>query len=87
MLKITKTETNGAKVILKLDGKITDQWAALLDGECRAAIRDGKRVELDCTGVDFVDSRGVQVLKSLPRKHLTLINAPGYMTELLRTGG
>lgn len=87
MLKITKMETNGPKVILKLEGKITDQWAALLDGECRAAIRDGKRVELDCTGVAFIDSRGLQVLKSLPRRHLTLSNAPGYMRELLQTGG
>jgi hypothetical protein len=42
---------------------------------------------LDCAGVDFLDTRGLDVLRNLPRKHLTLINAPGYMMELLRTGG
>ena len=87
MLKITKTEANGSKMVLKLEGKITDQWAALLDGECRAALRMRHKVELDCSGVDFLDERGVEVLKKLPRKLVTLISAPGYMVERLQTGG
>jgi anti-anti-sigma regulatory factor len=87
MLKITKTETNGGKVIFKLEGKITDQWASLLDGECRAALRTWNAVELDCAAVDFVDERGIEVLKNLPSTHITLVNASGYLTELLQTGG
>ena len=87
MLKITKTVTNGQKVILKLEGKITDQWASLLDEECRTALRGRNKVELDCAGVDFIDERGVEVLKNLPQTEVTLISAPGYMTELLQIGG
>ncbi len=87
MLKITKTAANGRKVVMKLEGKITDQWAALLDGECRAALRTRHKVELDCSGVDYVDERGVEVLNNLPRKLVTLIKTSGYMTELLQTGG
>ncbi len=87
MLKITKTETNGSRVILKLEGKITARWAALLDQECRAALRRRRAIELDCASVDFLDENGVAVLRRLPRKRVTLMNVSGYLTELLQSGG
>ena len=87
MLKITKTETNGSKITFKLEGKIMSQWATLLDRECQAALRAAHSVELDCAGVDYLDERGVEVLKKLPQEKVTLIRAPGYMTELLHIGG
>lgn len=87
MLKITTLQESGSDVLLKLEGKITDQWAALLDGECRSYLRQKKAVYLDCSHVEFVDRRGVEVLNNLPRKHVTLISAPGFVTELLHVGG
>ena len=87
MLKITKMEENGTTVVLKLEGKVTEQWAALLDGECRAFLPNRKTLLLDCAGVDFLDARGVDVLKSLPLNEVTLVGAPGFLTELLQTGG
>jgi hypothetical protein len=44
-------------------------------------------VYLDCANVDFIDARGVEVLNNLPREQVTLMNAPGYVTELLQTEG
>jgi anti-anti-sigma regulatory factor len=87
MLKITKVEENGTTVVLKLEGKITEQWAVLLDGECRAFLRNQKTLLLDCAGVNFLDARGVDVLRNLPLNEVTIIGAPGIVTELLRTGG
>jgi anti-anti-sigma regulatory factor len=87
MLKITKLEENGTTVVLKLEGKVTEQWAALLDGECRAFLRNHKTLLLDCADVNFLDARGVDVLKNLPLSEVTLIGAPGFVTELLQTGG
>ena len=87
MLKITKMEDNGTTVVLKLEGKVTEQWAALLDGECRAFLRNQKTLLLDCAGVNFLDARGVDVLRNLPVNEVTIIGAPGIVTELLRTGG
>jgi anti-anti-sigma regulatory factor len=74
-------------VVLKLEGKIIEQWAALLDGECRAFLRNHKTLLLDCAEVNFLDARGVDVLRSLPSNKVTIIGAPGIVTELLRTGG
>ena len=86
MLKITKIQESRSDVLLKLEGKITAEWAVLLDGECRALLQEKKAVHLDCSKVDFIDARGVEVLNSLPRTQVTLMSAPGFVTELLQIG-
>ena len=87
MLKITKIEENGTTVLLKLEGKVTEQWAALLDGECRAVLKNRQTLMLDCAGVNFLDARGVDVLRNLRLNNVTILGAPEIVTELLRTGG
>jgi len=87
MLKITKTEIRSGRVVFTLEGKITGQWAELLDAECRTELRNLNSIELNCAGVDFVDEQGVEVLKHLSCKQVTLLHAPGYVTELMDIGG
>jgi anti-anti-sigma regulatory factor len=83
MLKITKTHDDSHHVVLELDGKITEQWAALLDGECRSLLRQKKSLAIDCSRVDFLDASGVEVLQHLPRARVTLVNPPGFVREML----
>lgn len=87
MLKITKIQESRNDILLKLEGKITEQWAALLDGECRSYLRQNKLVYLECSSVEFVDGRGIEVLNNLPSNHVTLMSAPGFVTEMLQFGG
>ncbi|MGE0644065.1 MAG: STAS domain-containing protein [Nitrospira sp.] len=87
MLKITKIQESASDVFLKLEGKITEQWAALLDGECRSYLRKRKSVHLDCSNVEYIDARGVEVVNNLPRKQVTLMSAPAFVTEMLQIGG
>lgn len=87
MLKITKIQESGRDVLLKLEGKITEQWAALLDGECRAYLRKDKAVFLDCSHVNYIDGRGVEVVNNFPRKQVTLMSTPELVMELLQIGG
>ena len=87
MLKISKNQESRRVVLFKLEGKITDQWAALLDGECRSYLRQKKAVHLDCSHVDFIDARGIEVLNNFAQSHVTLMSAPVFVTELLRIGG
>ena len=87
MLKITKIQESERDVLLKLEGKITEQWAALLDGECRAYLRRHKAVLLDCSHVKYIDGRGVAVLNAFPHSHVTVMRAPALVTELLQIGG
>ncbi len=87
MLKITMIQESAHDVLLKLEGKITDPWGALLDGECRSFLRREKEVHLDCSQVDFIDEKGIAVLNRLPKQHVTLMSAPGFVRVLLQTGG
>ena len=87
MLKITKIQESRSDVLLKLEGKIIEQWAALLDGECRSYLRKKKTVHLDCSQVEYIDGRGVEVVKSFPPTQVTLMSAPAIVTELLQIGG
>ena len=68
MLKITKIQESRSDVLFKLEGKITAEWADLLDGECRVLLQEKKAVYLDCSHVDFIDARGVEILNSLPKR-------------------
>jgi len=86
MLKITKTREGERDVQLMLEGAVTEQWASLLDEVCRSYLLQEKVVQLDCAHVDFVDARGVEVLKNLPRKRVTLMSAPGFVAHLLQRG-
>lgn len=87
MLKITKIQESASDVLLKLEGKITEQWAALLDGECRAYLRKNKAVYLDCSNVEYIDDQGVEVINALPHARVNLMSAPVLMMELLQIGG
>ena len=86
MLKITKTRESSDDVLLMLEGKVTQQWAALLDGVCRGYLSEEKTVRLDCAGVDFVDARGAAVLKTFLGKHVSLLNAPSFVTQTILIG-
>lgn len=87
MLKITTVAERPQSVRLRLDGKITAQWAILLDGVCRAYLQRQKAVELDCANVDFIDARGVDVLNALARGNVVLQGAPSFITQMLESGG
>lgn len=84
MLRITKIENNGAPVTLKLEGKVSDQWAALLEGECRTLLRHKKDILLDFSHVSYIDAGGIEVVKSLPRQHIRIVNVPRFIEELLK---
>jgi ABC-type transporter Mla MlaB component len=86
MLRITKTLENAGSVILMLEGKVTEQWATLLDDVCRAYLNQKKTLHLECARVDFVDANGISVLKNLPRPEVTIVNAPAFVTQLLQIG-
>lgn len=86
MLKITKTGESERDVLLMLEGTVSQEWAVLLDEVCRAYLREKKAVQLDCAHVDYADAKGVAVLRNFPRKRVTLMSAPGFITHLLQGG-
>ena len=67
--------------------KITVEWASLLDGECLAYLRQKNAVHQDCSHVDFIDVRDVEVLNHFAQSQDTRMSAHGFVRELLQIGG
>jgi ABC-type transporter Mla MlaB component len=81
MLRITRSESAGTAVLL-LEGKLLEPW---LD-EVRRAIADAGRqnaVQLDLSGLDFVDPTGALLLATLGRRGIVLRAASPLVAGLM----
>ena len=87
MLRITKIAENGSPVTLKLEGKVHAEWVALLEEECRALIGQKKMVLLDFSDVTFMDDRGVEMIRRLPARSITIINGGAFIEDVRDRGG
>jgi len=86
MLRITSMRVNGSPVTLKLEGKIFAEWVDLLERECLSRVARQEQVILDMSGVTFLDNRGVELLRSLPARYISLVNCSDFVVELLDKG-
>lgn len=59
------TERKPNEIIVRGVGKISAESAAMLQNTVRSVIPDTKRIVLDLTGVEYVDSSGLGALVSI----------------------
>lgn len=59
----TISESDGARVVVALSGEIDLSNAESLETAIDQATADAKDVVIDLTAVDFIDSRGLRLLK------------------------
>ncbi|HEY7404452.1 MAG TPA: STAS domain-containing protein [Candidatus Angelobacter sp.] len=59
------TEKNAGETVIRGAGKINAASASLLQSTVRNAIPGSKRIVLDLTGVDYIDSTGLGALVSV----------------------
>jgi ABC-type transporter Mla MlaB component len=88
MLKISRENTDGSVVVLRLEGEVTDRWVDALEIACAdiSAEREetGATLALDLTRVSFLDARGVTLLQSLARRGVELAGGSVFVAEQLR---
>ncbi len=87
MLRLTTVAQNGSGVTLQVEGQIVAEWAAFLERECAALLRESRPVRLDLSGVAYIDDRGVDVLTRLAPGQLTITGCPPLIQELLKGEG
>jgi len=83
MLKIETTHGNTERT-LKLEGTLIGLWVDELRRSCDVARLDGQRVTLDLTDVGFVDSAGLDLLRTLEDAGVSLANASRFVVEQLK---
>ncbi len=85
MLRITVVESSSEAVRLRVEGRLTDRWVEELRRSCEVqALFDGIRLTLDLADVSFVDTTGIELLKELRSRCVTLLSPSPFVAEQLR---
>ena len=85
MLRISHVTGDHSTSTLKVEGKIVGPW---VDELSRACAEDSpKRLSLDLSQVTFVDAAGVEMLRQLLQRGVTLAASSGLVAALLHVEG
>jgi ABC-type transporter Mla MlaB component len=84
VLRISRVDDHPSETTLLVEGRIVSEWVAVLEDQCRDALRAPRRVRLDLSGVAFVDPRGVELLQRLAGERLILVNCSELVDALLK---
>jgi anti-anti-sigma regulatory factor len=84
-MKITVVESSSKEVRLRVEGRLTGRWVEELRRTCDLqALRDGIRLTLDLADVSFADSAGIELLKELRIRLVTLLSPSSLVAEQLK---
>jgi anti-anti-sigma regulatory factor len=84
-MKITVVESSRDGVRLRVEGRLTGRWVEELRKTCDLhALSDGIRLTLDLADVSFADAAGIELLKELRNRLVTLLGPSSLVAEQLK---
>ena len=85
MLRITVVESSGDSVRLRAEGRLVGHWVEELRKSCEVHALEGAiRLNLDLADVSFVDASGIELLKGLRSRCVTLLNPSPFVSGELK---
>jgi anti-anti-sigma regulatory factor len=84
-MKITVVESSSNGVRLRVEGRLMGGWVEELRRACDLhALSDGIRLTLDLADVSFADAAGMELLKELRIRLVTLLSPSSLLAEQLK---
>jgi len=84
-MKITVVESSRYGVRLRVEGRLTGRWVEELRRTCDLhAFSDGIHLTLDLADVSFADAAGIELLKELRMRSVTLLSPSSLVAEQLK---
>ena len=84
-MKITVVESSSKGVRLRVEGRLMGGWVEELRRACDLhALSDGIRLTLDLADVSFADAAGIELLKELRIRLVTLLSPSSLVAEQLK---
>jgi anti-anti-sigma regulatory factor len=84
-MKITVVESSRYGVRLRVEGRLTGRWVEELRRTCDLhALSDGIHLTLDLADVSFADAAGIELLKELRMRSVTLLSPSSLVAEQLK---
>ena len=71
-------------MVLKLEGRLTDQWVDELARVAGASTPAGQTATIDVSGLSFVDARGLAWLRGARERGARLTGASTFITALVQ---
>jgi len=84
MMRVTRIATGEGAEALRVEGRITHETVEELRMACEAVLAEQGSLQLDVSGLQFVDPTGVALLQGLQRQGTCLGGCSGFVAELLR---
>jgi RNA polymerase sigma-70 factor (ECF subfamily) len=84
MMRVTQTSGRDDLRTLRVEGRLTEHTAEELLMACEAVLSERRTLEIELTGLQFVDSTGASMLRGLERRGAALLGASGFITAVLR---
>jgi hypothetical protein len=84
MLRIATANESGNSATLTLEGRVIGPWVDELRRACQRVVVAGTELRLDLHDVAFVDRDGLELLKSLVDRGVTVVNCPAFVREQLK---
>ncbi|MGH9453791.1 MAG: hypothetical protein ACRD2O_07465 [Terriglobia bacterium] len=86
MLRVTVVESSSEAVRLRVEGRVMGPWVEELRKSCDLqALSDGIGLTLDLADVSFVDAGGIDLLKELRSRCVTLLSPSPFVAEQLKS--
>ncbi len=87
MLRITRIVDVPARITLKVEGRVVDEWTALLGAECDRLLVEGAILVLDFSEVKYVDLPGIEMLQKVQARGATIRGCSEVIRDLLGGSG
>jgi len=81
VLKISVVSDSEQAIQFHLEGKLIGAWVEELRRLGDEALSQKKTVSLDLEGVQFVDVRGVALLRDFSRRHVSHLNCSQFVIQ------
>ena len=85
MLRISRIDQNSAGLCLKVEGRLSGDWVALLEGELAEAARTTTSLSLDLAAVDFASLQATEMLRAATARGVRVVACSPFLAKLLVT--
>ena len=82
-LRITKIKQTPSLILLKVEGTVVAESVRVLEEECMGWVKKKKTIQLDFSGVTYIDHWGVEMLKRMTPSNLQIMHSPDFIHHLL----
>ncbi len=87
MIRLTLTMQHPKKAVLKVEGKIVDTEVELLAAEGARHLQQARSLVLDLDGVQFIDAKGIELLRHWVSQGIKLHGGTYFVQNLLQAHG